>query len=67
MDFLTTRSPDEFAELLDTESVTVVSQTPSAYYQLAAVVRPSSRNRLPESVRYMVFAGEALDFTQVRR
>nr|WP_237421984.1 non-ribosomal peptide synthetase [Gordonia sp. SID5947] len=67
VDFLTTRSPDEFAELLATESVTVVSQTPSAYYQLAAAVRPSSRNRLPASVRYMVFAGEALDFAQVRR
>ncbi|MDY6808871.1 MAG: amino acid adenylation domain-containing protein, partial [Actinomycetota bacterium] len=67
VDFLTTRSPDEFARLLTTESATVVSQTPSAYYQLAAAVRPGAPNDLAESVRYMVFAGEALDFAQVKR
>ncbi|WP_156529367.1 non-ribosomal peptide synthetase, partial [Gordonia sp. 852002-10350_SCH5691597] len=71
VDYLTTRSPAEFAALLAEQSVTVVSQTPSAFYQLAAAVRPrgeaSVSDELSPSVRYMVFAGEALDFAQVTR
>ncbi|MGV9827103.1 amino acid adenylation domain-containing protein, partial [Gordonia sp. NPDC003429] len=72
VDYLTTRSPAEFAALLGDESVTVVSQTPSAFYQLAAAVRPravsgGTDTGMPASVRYMVFAGEALDFAQVGR
>ncbi|MGC4936006.1 amino acid adenylation domain-containing protein, partial [Gordonia sp. DT30] len=72
VDYLTTRSPVEFAALLAEQSVTVVSQTPSAFYQLAAAVRPRGEatvasDEMPSSVRYMVFAGEALDFAQVTR
>ncbi|WP_156525446.1 non-ribosomal peptide synthetase, partial [Gordonia sp. 852002-50816_SCH5313054-c] len=72
VDYLTTRSPAEFAALLAAHSVTVVSQTPSAFYQLAAAVRPRGEtsvasDELSSSVRYMVFAGEALDFAQVTR
>ncbi|UEA58096.1 amino acid adenylation domain-containing protein [Gordonia otitidis] len=67
LDYLTTRSPGEFARLLHAEAASVVSQTPSAFYQLAAAVRPGAEHTLSPSVRYMVFAGEALDFAQVRR
>ncbi|WP_372443350.1 amino acid adenylation domain-containing protein [Saccharothrix algeriensis] len=46
------RSPRDFARLLREEGVTVLNQTPSAFYQL-----------LPEQPdpRYVIFGGEALD------
>ncbi|ETA04625.1 hypothetical protein V525_23105, partial [Gordonia alkanivorans CGMCC 6845] len=58
------RSPEEFLELLAREQVTVLSQTPSAFYQLAEARR---RRPVALSLRYIVFGGEALNFEQVRR
>ncbi|GLZ29128.1 hypothetical protein Lesp02_13180 [Lentzea sp. NBRC 105346] len=45
------RAPEEFAQLLRKESVTVLNQTPSAFYQLPRV----------DGLRYVIFGGEALD------
>ncbi|MDX2683814.1 AMP-binding protein, partial [Streptomyces sp. NY05-11A] len=53
--FEVSRSPWEFARLLAEEGVTVLNQTPSAFYQLMAVERDDW------ALRCVVFGGEALD------
>jgi amino acid adenylation domain-containing protein len=53
----TTQAPDAFADLLSAERVTVLSQTPSAFSQLGAVLL--ARAELPP-LRYVVFGGEAM-------
>ncbi|MGH3573502.1 MAG: amino acid adenylation domain-containing protein, partial [Pseudonocardiaceae bacterium] len=59
--FAVSRSPEEFLRLLAAEQVTVLSQTPSAFYPLlrAEGEHPQLGARL--NLRYVIFAGEALD------
>ena len=54
-----TRSPGDMLGLLAAQRVSVLSQTPSAFYQLDAAdaARPGSRL----AVRQVIFGGEALD------
>ncbi|MCK8612926.1 non-ribosomal peptide synthetase [Gordonia sp. C13] len=58
------RDPRAFLDVLVTEQVTVLSQTPSAFYQLIDARRGDRREL---ALRYVVFGGEALSFDQVRR
>ncbi|MFT4088793.1 MAG: amino acid adenylation domain-containing protein, partial [Gordonia sp. (in: high G+C Gram-positive bacteria)] len=67
LDYLTTRTPGQFVEALEREQVTIVNLTPSAFYQLAGAVRDPNAGRLSQSIRSMIFVGEALDFVQVRK
>ncbi|WP_330285435.1 non-ribosomal peptide synthase/polyketide synthase [Streptomyces sp. NBC_00576] len=57
--FEVSRSPGEFAELLERERVTVLSQTPSAFYQLMEA--QSHRAGALHDLRVVVFGGEALE------
>ncbi len=51
------RTPDAFYKLLVEEGVTVLNQTPSAFWQLAHVDEGASAEL---SLRYVIFGGEAL-------
>ncbi|MFJ1455403.1 amino acid adenylation domain-containing protein [Nocardia sp. N2S4-5] len=61
VDYLTSRSPEQFFELLRRENVTVLNQTPSAFYQLDAVDRAAGPGTTLPALRYVVFGGEALE------
>ncbi len=52
------RDPDTFLEMLADERVTVLNQTPSAFYPLIEADRHARREL---ALRHIVFGGEALD------
>src|SRR5258708_39959731 len=52
------RSPEAFLDLLRREAVTVLSQTPSAFRQLAPAAAAAGAAEL--ALRWVVFGGEAL-------
>ncbi|WP_028229688.1 non-ribosomal peptide synthetase, partial [Paraburkholderia ferrariae] len=56
--YLVSRSPEEFAQLLRRERVTVLNQTPSAFRQLMQVPQMADPDL---ALRTVIFGGEALD------
>ena len=61
--YLVSRSAAEFKKLLAAERVTVLNQTPVAFYQLMDVWGEDAELAL----RYVIFGGEALDCARVAR
>ena len=63
--FLVSRSPLAFLDLLRAERVTVLNQTPSAFYQLIAKEERAGISQ-PLALRLVIFGGEALDPQRLR-
>lgn len=55
------RSPAEFLQLLVSEKVTVLNQTPSAFYQLMQADLENFELGQGISLRFIIFGGEALE------
>ncbi|MGQ0825909.1 MAG: non-ribosomal peptide synthetase [Actinomycetota bacterium] len=58
-----TRAPDRFAQLLDDEQVTVLSQTPTAFSEL--IEADARRAGGAPSLRFVIMAGERLDYARL--
>ena len=62
---LLSRSPAEFLHLLTKRQVTVLNQTPSAFYQLMQAERENPKLGQDLALRYVIFGGEALEFRRL--
>lgn len=60
------RSPEAFCNLLVTEQVTVLNQTPSAFSMLLQAEEEKPFSPLQASLRLVIFGGEALDFPKLQ-
>ncbi len=58
------RAPKEFSQLLQTERVTVLNQTPSAFGQLVKVEQQNLATDY--ALRLVIFGGEALDLSSLK-
>ncbi len=61
--YLVSRTPEQFYELLQRAGVTVLNQTPSAFWQLQAVALAGAEKL---KLRYVIFGGEALAVSRLR-
>jgi len=60
------RSPEEFLDVLTREKVTVLNQTPSAFYQLLHAGQRGLQREGRLKLRYVIFGGEALELKRLQ-
>src|SRR5690606_34257534 len=65
VDYYTSRWPEQFLELLRSPRLTLLSQTTSAFYQLAEADRTAAPDAALLSLRCVVFGGEALELRRL--
>ncbi|MBO0800651.1 MAG: amino acid adenylation domain-containing protein, partial [Blastocatellia bacterium] len=63
--YLITRSPSEFLHFLVSKGVTVLNQTPSAFYQLIQADQENPELGQNLNLRYVIFGGEALELRRL--
>ena len=63
--YLLSRSPAEFLHLLAERQVTVLNQTPSAFYQLMQAEAENPKLGQNLALRYVIFGGEALELRRL--
>ncbi len=63
--YLVTRDTDAFYDLLVSEQVTVLNQTPSAFYQLIEADK-LAKLKAELSLRFVIFGGEALNLSNLQ-
>ncbi len=61
-----TRDLNLFYQLCQKEEVTVLNQTPTAFYQLMDVAISQHPKQPLTKLRYIIFGGEALNLTQIK-
>ncbi|MDX3225296.1 amino acid adenylation domain-containing protein [Streptomyces sp. ME19-01-6] len=64
--FETSRSPEDFLALVAAEGVTVLNQTPSAFYQFITADTGHPQLSAALRLRHVIFGGEALDVARLR-
>jgi amino acid adenylation domain-containing protein len=64
--YLVSRSPAEFLRFLVKKKVTVLNQTPSAFYQLMQADKEAPDLSRELALRYVIFGGEALEMRRLR-
>ncbi|WP_055108572.1 amino acid adenylation domain-containing protein [Paenibacillus ihumii] len=60
------RSPAQFLQLLAEERVTVLNQTPSAFYAFMQADREHAELGQALALRYVIFGGEALELSRLK-
>src|SRR5262249_26830809 len=63
--YLISRSPREFLTLMVREGVTILNQTPSAFYQLMQADREHPERGRAPALRHVIFGGEALELRRL--
>lgn len=59
-------NPQHFLQMIKEQRVTVLNQTPAAFYNLLQAELKASKHQLDEHLRYVIFGGEALNFSRLR-
>jgi amino acid adenylation domain-containing protein len=61
---MVSRDPDRYLAVLENEKVTVLNQTPSAFYHLSEKALNTKKRKL--NLRYIIFGGEALTLIKLK-